>query len=191
MGVILAFTLLRLFFSFKVTRHFGPFTKILTHSFLSIIVWGFMTCFFILLMNNYLYILLSGSGGCEGLFSCRFPLIEAMVGKVLFSEMEGNWAANLSFIVMAYLLGIVLLNMVVAKINTIYTEVVRRGTLFYYKDLFDLRYLYRLDSQYGFLASVEHPFSIFLLPTLCIVKCLERRRKQEEAREMLQDLMKQ
>ena len=37
------------------------------------------------------------------------------------------------------------MNMVIAKINANYKEVVRKGTLHYYKDLFDQCYLYSLD----------------------------------------------
>ena len=65
--------------------------------------------------------------------------------------------------------------MVIAKINGTYQEVVRKGTLYYYKDLFDQRPLYSLDSKYGFLVALEHPLSALLSPTLCIVKYLERR----------------
>ena len=103
-----------------------------------------------------------------------------MVGRVQFAQMDGNWAAKIWFGVFTLVLGVVVLNMVVAKINSIYSEVVRKGTLFYYQDLFDLRYLFRLDPQYGFLASLEHPFSLFLLPALCVLKCLERRKRREE-----------
>ena len=45
-------------------------------------------------------------------------------------------------------------NMVNAKINNIYTEVVRKGTLYYYKELLDLRYVYKLDPHYGYLSSL-------------------------------------
>ena len=78
----------------------------------------------------------------------------------------------------AYILAAVLMNMVIAKMNSTYQEVRRKGTLLYYKELFDLRYLYKLDNRYGYLVALEHPFSLFLLPTLCILKCLERRRNK-------------
>ena len=92
--------------------------------------------------------------------------------------MDGNWAANLALACFAVILAAILVNMVIAKINHTYAEVVRKGTLFYYKELFDLRYLYKRDPRYGYLASLEHPLSIVLLPTLCVVKCLERRKKK-------------
>ena len=78
----------------------------------------------------------------------------------------------------ADILAAVLTNMVIAKMNSTYQEVRRKGTLLYYKELFDLRYLYKLDNRYGYLVALEHPFSLLLLPTLCILKCLERRRKK-------------
>lgn len=84
---------------------------------------------------------------------------------------------------LSYILAAVLTNMVIAKMNSTYLDVQRRGMLQYYKDLFDLRYLFKLDPEYGYLVSLEHPFSPILLPTLCIVKCLERRRRKARRRE--------
>ena len=40
----------------------------------------------------------------------------------------------------AYILAAVLMNMVIAKMNSTYKEVIRKGTLEYYKELFNLRY---------------------------------------------------
>ena len=77
-----------------------------------------------------------------------------MVGRVVFGELDGNWSAIVSVCGLSVILGGVLVNMVVAKINHIYSEVVRKGTLYYYKELFDLRYTYKLDSRYGYLASL-------------------------------------
>ena len=68
--------------------------------------------------------------------------------------MSNNWAANLSFAAFTIILAAVLVNMVIAKINSTYSEISKKGTLFYYKDLFDLRFLYKLDSKYGFLSAV-------------------------------------
>ena len=81
-------------------------------------------------------------------------MIETMVGRVIFTGMDGNWAANLALASFSVILAAVLVNMVIAKINNIYSEVVRKGTLFYYKELFDLRYLYSLDNKYGYLAAL-------------------------------------
>ena len=106
-----------------------------------------------------------------------------MVGRVVFTGMDGNWAANLALASFSVILAAVLVNMVIAKINNIYSEVVRKGTLYYYKELFDLRYSYKLDGKYGFLSSVEFPFSFVLLPTLCLVVCLERRMKRQREQE--------
>ena len=52
------------------------------------------------------------------------------------------------------ILAAVLVNMVIAKINNIYTEIVRKGTLFYYKELLDLCFVYKLDPRYGYLSSL-------------------------------------
>ena len=98
------------------------------------------------------------------------------MGKVVFKSDEPfSW---FSLALLSLISGAILMNMVIAKINTTYKEVTRKGTLHYYKDLFDQRYLFSLDSQYGYLVALEHPLSVVLFPTLCIVKCLERRKKR-------------
>ena len=81
-------------------------------------------------------------------------LIEATVGHVKFDQMDDNWPAKLSLALFSYMLGVVVMNMVIARINSIYKTVLRKGTLFYYKELFDLRYVFCLDPQYGFLSSL-------------------------------------
>ena len=48
--------------------------------------------------------------------------------------MDGNWVAHLSLAGFVTVLGIVIMNMVMARINSTYTEISRRGTLYYYKD---------------------------------------------------------
>ena len=99
-------------------------------------------------------------------------LIEETVGRTDFEKNDNNWSANIAMMVMAYILAGVLANMVIAKMNSTYVEVQKKGTLQYYKELFDLRHLYKLDPEYGYIVALEHPFSLFLFPTLCIVKCL-------------------
>ena len=59
-----------------------------------------------------------------------------MIGRVRFQLLANNWAANISFGAFSIILAAVLVNMVVAKINANYTRIQRKGTLFYYKDLF-------------------------------------------------------
>ena len=76
-----------------------------------------------------------------------------MVGRVKFDRMDGFWPAQLSFAFFAYV-GVILITIVIAKINSIYKTVLRKGTLFYYKEVFDLRYIFHLDPQYGFLSSL-------------------------------------
>ena len=67
-----------------------------------------------------------------------------MVGRVLFrSDDPFSW---FSLSLISLISGTILMNMVIAKINTTYQEVTRKATLHYYKDLFDQRYLFSLDS---------------------------------------------
>ena len=178
MGLYLAAILLRFFFSLKITRLFGPFIKLISISCSSLLTWALFTLILTLLMDNSLSILLQEDQACDSLSSCGKVLFEAMVGRVLFSQLGNNWPANVALGASSIILAAVLMNMVIAKINSNYTEVVRKGNLFYYKELLDLRYTYKLDPRYGYLVALEHPFSVMLLPTLCVVKCLERRRSR-------------
>ena len=146
--------LVRSFFSFKVTRVFGPFIKLITISMAGLLVWSLFCLLIILIMANFLSTLLQENTGCHGLHSCGSLLIETMVGRVIFTSMDVNWSANLALASFSVILVAVLVNMVIAKINNIYSEVVRKGTLFYYKELFDLRYLYSLDNKYGYLVAL-------------------------------------
>ena len=112
-------------------------------------------------------------------------LIEGAVGAVRFTSLVGgdSQLQTGSLLLGGFSLvgAAVLMNMEIAKINSSYNQVSRRGKLFYYKELFDLRYLYKLDPEFGFLMSMEHPFSLSLLPSLCCLKCLQRRTKRERA----------
>ena len=173
----------RFYFSLKATRLFGPFTKLIKLNAFALSHWLFFTLLILLIGSNFFSILLSENSSCSGLYSCMRGLIEATVGKTDFEKNDGNWSANIALMAVAYILAALLTNMVVAKMNSTYLEVQRKGTLQYYKELFDLRYLYKLDPEYGYLVALEHPFSLFILPTLCIVKCLERRRKRVQKRE--------
>ena len=107
-------------------------------------------------------------------------LIEGAVGAVRFTRLGNSSTGQLVFGTMTLVGAAVLMNMVIAKINSSYKEVTRKGKLFYYKELFDLRYLYKLDSRYEFLMAMEHPCSLYLLPALCCLKCLERKRKKSQ-----------
>lgn len=80
-------------------------------------------------------------------------MIETTVGHTRFNLLGGNWAANISFGAFTIILAAVIVNMVVAKINANYSHVQRKGLLFYYKELFELRYLYKLDPEYGYLVA--------------------------------------
>ena len=169
---------LRFYFSLKVTRVFGPFAKLIKLNASDLAQWLLFVFVLLLATSNYFSILLHQNEACSGLYSCVKGLIESGAGRTDFSKTDDNWSANLSLMVVAYILAAVLMNMVIAKMNSNYLEVRRKGALQYYKELFDLRYLYKLEKRYGFLVALEHPFSLFLLPTLCVVKCLERRRKK-------------
>ena len=158
---------------------FGPFTKVIKLNAANLLIWLFFTSLLVIFASNYLTIILSENNGCCGIYDCAKPLIEASVGRALFSKMDGNWAAIFSLSCFTIILAAVLMNMVVAKMNSTYTEVSKQGTLYYYKDLFDLRYIYKLDPKYGYLGALEHPFVILLIPTLFIVKGFECKKKRE------------
>ena len=108
--------------------------------------------------------------------------------------MQDRREAELAIATLAILLNVIVLGIVVAKINFSYKDIVRRGKLFYYKDIFEARYRYLPHPQYGFLASLQFPFGVPLLACLCKVRSLERKRKRylrKKARENLLPLEEQ
>ena len=70
---------------------------------------------------------------------------------------------------MTLVLGTVLMNMAVAKINSSYNEIYKKGKLYYYKDIFDLSCQYKLGTKYGFLMTLDQYFSFLLLPFICVI----------------------
>ena len=85
------------------------------------------------------------TNACGTPIICLHSLIEAAVGAVRFSGVARTSEGSLALSAAAILLGAVLVNMVVAQINSTYNHVSKRGVLYYYKDLLDLRYLYAPD----------------------------------------------
>ena len=59
--------------------------------------------------------------------------IEAAVGAVRFHHLANSWPAFLVLFAVTIILAGVLMNMVIAKINSSYKEVSRTGTLHYYR----------------------------------------------------------
>ena len=144
----------RFYFSLKATRIFGPFTKLIKLNAIALSRWLLFMLFILVIVSNFFDILLAENKSCSGLYSCMKGLIEATVGKTDFEKNDNNWSANIALIGVAYILAAVLMNMVIAKMNSTYDEVQRKGTLQYYKELFDLRYIYKLDPEYGHLVAL-------------------------------------
>ena len=130
---------MRFYFSLKATRIFGPFTKLIKLNAIALAQWLTFMLLLLLVATNYFSVLLHQNQACSGLYSCLKGLIESTVGRTDFSKADNNWSANLSIMISAYILAAILTNMVIAKMNSTYQEVRRKGTLHYYKDLFDLR----------------------------------------------------
>lgn len=67
---------------------------------------------------------------------------------------------------------VLFLSMLIAQMTNTYNSIVRRGQLFYYKDIFDMRYYYNLDERYGALIALDFPFSVlmvfYLVPLLIL-----------------------
>ena len=58
LGFFLIITFLKSFFTLKVTRMFGPFIKLITQSFISILLWTTGGYILMILMSNYLILIL-------------------------------------------------------------------------------------------------------------------------------------
>ena len=145
-GMIVITAAMRVYFALKVTRLFGPFTKLIKFNAVNLVVWLIFMMIFLVVGSFYFMVLTDpeGDDGCQGLYGCMLVLIEAAVGKVAFRKMGSSWAGYLSLAAASIVLATVLVNMVIAKMNATYTDVVRKGTLHYYKELFNLRYAYQL-----------------------------------------------
>ena len=190
LGFIMISISFRFFFSLKATRVFGPFTKLIKINAVSLLPWLLVTVILLLFSSSSLYVLLSEQpASCSSLYSCMKVLIEGAVGAVRFQHLGSEWAGFFFFGSVTLILAAVLMNMVIAKINSSYKEVSRKGTLHYYKDLLDLRYLYKLDFNYGYLVALEHPFSILLLSSLCFLRSVERRSRRQREEELTQALL--
>ena len=83
-GLMVILTILRFFFGLKVTRIFGPFTKMIKLIASSLALWVVFTSILLLVYSNYLSILLSEDSGDHGVYKCTKSLIEAAVGVVRF-----------------------------------------------------------------------------------------------------------
>ena len=68
----------------------------------------------------------------------------------------------------------------IALINSVYKKVSSNATFLYYQGLFDLRYQYKFDQEYGYLVALPYPLSLLIIPTIPIAMCLKRRDNQFE-----------
>ena len=171
------FISLRFFVSLKATRIFGPFIKLIKISIVTLLSWLILTLLIVSGASFFLQTLLAPYEGCSSFYSCLKVVVASSVGVVGFHRMQDRREAELTLATFAILLNVIVVGVVIAKINFSYKEIVRRGKLFYYKDLFEARYRYKPHPQFGFLAALQFPFGSALVPLLCVVRSLERKRK--------------
>ena len=91
----------------------------------------------------------------------------------------------MSFII---ILMVLFFSMLIAMMTTTFNNVAMQGDLHYFKEIFDLRYSYKLDRKYGILASLEYPFSVllvFYLVPMLICEALDRRASTKAANSSL------
>ena len=184
---------LRFVVSLKATRIFGPFIKFLKISTVALLSWFALAIIIEAVSSFFLITLLAPYEGCS-FYSCLKIIAASSVGVVGFHRMQDRREAELSLATLSILLNVIVVGIVIAKINFSYKEIVRRGKLFYYKDLFEARYRYKPHPQFGFLAALQFPFGSALLPLLCVVRSLERKRKlfsQRKAESVLSSLQHQ
>lgn len=90
------------------------------------------------------------------------------MGEVNFDAMQNLFSAQLFYSVFVIIFMVLFLSMLIAQMTNTYNSIVRRGQLFYYKDIFDFRYYYNLDDRYGALIALDFPLSalmfLYLIP---------------------------
>ena len=128
LGFVMISISFRFFFSLKATKVFGPFTKLIKINALSLMPWVFLTALLLLFSSTSLYVLLSEQPhSCSSVYSCMKVLIEAGVGAVRFGNLGSEWVGFLFFGGITLVVAAVLMNMVIAKINSSYKDVSRSG----------------------------------------------------------------
>ena len=175
LGPIMMGVVFRFFFALKATRAYGPFTKVIKITLAVIFPWILGAMLLLFLTGYVLFTLMSEEiHACHSSYSCFLAVGEASIGNVFFRKVARTFTGSLTLAGGSIVLGVVVINMCIAKVTSIYQFVSTRGTLYYYKDLIDLRYLYKTDSKYGFLVALEHPFSLFFLPFIYIIRRLRK-----------------
>ena len=176
---------MRFFFSLKVTRLFGPFIKVIKINALRLVKWIIVYVCSMLAATNFLLIILSqkslnSDSGCGAYIDCFKLLLEGSVGEVNFNDMLTFKTAELFYAIFVIIFMVLFLSMLIAMMTNTFNEVVRTGELHYYKEIFDLRYLFQLDRKYSSLVSLEYPFSVIFVFYLIFLQIYEMREKRNQ-----------
>lgn len=70
---------------------------------------------------------------------------------------------------------VLFLSILIAQMTLNYNSIVKRGQLYYLKEILDMRYFFHLDQRYGSLVALDFPLSIPLSFLIIPIECLERR----------------
>ncbi len=155
---------IRFFFHLKGVSFFGPFIKIISMNCWHLLSWLFSFIITILVSTQFLITLLSqkltSEDGCANFKQCLFLLVEGSLGEVNFSAMAQDVAAEFSYSALVIIFMVLFMSVLIAQMTNTYKNIVKRGVLFYEKEIFDLRYYYYLDDRFGALVVLDFPVSV-------------------------------
>ena len=159
----------------------GPFIKIFKMNAQNLLIWLILFILVLLSATNLLLIISAEkphlNDSCTEYYECFKILLEGSVGEVNFSGFD-TWDGYLLYMSFIIILMVLFFSMLIAMMTTTFNTVAEQGDLHYFKEIFDLRYSYKIDSKYGILGSLEYPFSVLLilyLIPMTICEALDKR----------------
>ena len=147
----------KFFFALKVNSTLGPFIKIFKMNAKQLLIWLILFIIVLLSATNLLLIISSEkpylTESCSEYYECFKILLEGSVGEVNFNGFD-SWEAYLLYMSFIIIFMVLLFSMLIAMMTNTFNTVAEQGDLHYFKEIFDLRYSYKVDRKYGILGSL-------------------------------------
>ncbi len=146
--LLIVVVLLRVFFSFKISRRLGSFIKVLKLSCKAFMTWMVLFAISLSMFSMMAVMLFLQKDGhkCQKSYkSCVMLFFAASLGEIDYSTMGNLLTAEILLTVFVITNMIMLLNILIAMLSNTYNNIVKKGKLYYEKELFDTWNHYRLD----------------------------------------------
>lgn len=146
--LMIVVVLLRVFCSFKISRRLGGFIKVLKLSCKAFMTWIVLFAISLSMFSMMAVMLFLQKDGhkCQKSYkSCVMLFFAASLGEIDYSTMDNLLTAEILLTVFVITNMIMLLNILIAMLSNTYNNIVKKGKLYYEKELFDTWNHYRLD----------------------------------------------